>query len=203
MGKKEIDLNIDGPDSPISFKKFIESEMDPKEPSGFKVLIDNSGNGIASDHEGFLYLTPEAAKEQAIYFKNILFATPDIKGKKIPESLFRYMSQMYEMEKQFKSKQELANYLYENPDFYESEQYVRALNLIKNCEHNKESAQVIGLIMLFAGTIVACSKEKKSMRMLIEEPETHLHPKRERIIISVLTAIKNEYSPDKKKEDDN
>jgi predicted ATP-dependent endonuclease of OLD family len=202
MSEEKLDLSVDGPDSPISFKKFVETVLSLEGSTDFKVLVDNTGNGIASDHEGFMYLTPEEAKAQAVYFKNTLFTDSEIKGKKLPEYLFRYMSMIYQSECRFKNKQELANHINSNPDFYESSQYYRILSLVKNCEYNKEAAQIIGLIMLLAGTFHQCNKDKVSLRILIEEPETHLHPQRVYGLMRMLNEIKKEYLPKKQNQNE-
>ena len=194
--ENQIDLNIDGPDSPISFKKF-NGTLSKSEKKEFMVLVDGTGLGIADDDPSFMYLTPERAREQAIYFKDVLFESMEGRQVRMPEYLFRYMSMAYQESLLFSSKRTYAEYLAENPNHYESEQYKRMLNLIKYCDSNKEAAQIIGLIILFAGTLHSCFKEKICVKILIEEPETHLHPKRERMIMHMLHKIKNEFLPDK------
>ncbi len=63
------------------------------------------------------------------------------------------------------------------------------LALYEYAKTNKEMKQLIGFIQLFAG----CCKHK--MSAYIEEPETHLHPKRQASFMSMFHAIKDDYTP--------
>jgi len=65
----------------------------------------------------------------------------------------------------------------------------KILGLYNYAKTNQEMKQLIGFIQLFAG----CCKHK--MSCYIEHPETHLHPKRERMFMSMFHAIKDDYTP--------
>lgn len=65
--------------------------------------------------------------------------------------------------------------------------------MYKYAKTNPELKQIIGLIQLVGGSLNMAKKMKKSVRLYIEEPETRLHPKRERMVISLLEMLKKDY----------
>lgn len=66
-------------------------------------------------------------------------------------------------------------------------------SMYKYAKTNAELKQIIGLIQLVGGSLNMAKKQKKHVRLYIEEPETRLHPKRERIVVSLLEMLKKDY----------
>lgn len=66
-------------------------------------------------------------------------------------------------------------------------------SMYKHANTNVEMKQLIGFIQLIAGSLNLARKMKRGVRIYIEEPETRLHPKRERMIMSLLEEIKKDY----------
>ena len=65
--------------------------------------------------------------------------------------------------------------------------------MYKYAKTNAELKQIIGIIQLVGGSLNAAKKQNKSVRLYIEEPETRMHPKRERRVISLLEKLKKDY----------
>jgi len=180
------DLSIDGPGSPISLKKFLENNGSAKP---FTLLVDGTGFGIAKDDEECIYITPEGCSQQAFYYKEKKFD-----NRTIPAYLYRYLSYMFiDDAKWYESDQELVEDFNKGLITENSDNYKTVLSLIKWCEQNKESAQVIGLIQLIGGSLNIARKEGCGIKLYIEHPETSLHPKRQAKFVSMLTKIQEEY----------
>jgi predicted ATP-dependent endonuclease of OLD family len=186
MGKKE-DLSVDGPGSPISIKKFNDTRS-KKDDKTFTVLIENEGLGFSHDDPEFIYITPNDCSEQAIYFLKNGF-DPE----KLPAYLYRYLSLMYQLEKQFETNQEYNDAIANGSFGKEDNDYKEVMNKVKYCESNHEAKQIIGLCQLFGGTLNQAKKAKVNVKIFIQEPETYLHPKRERMIMSLFQLIQKEY----------
>jgi hypothetical protein len=69
--------------------------------------------------------------------------------------------------------------------------------IIDNVKSNREAQQVIGLIQLLCGGLRMAKKWNKGIRFYIVEPETHLHPKRQAAIMSVIHSIYEEETGEK------
>jgi hypothetical protein len=65
--------------------------------------------------------------------------------------------------------------------------------MYKYASTNPELKQLIGLIQLFGGSLKMAKDMKKSVRLFVEEPESRMHPKRERRIMSLLEKLKTDY----------
>lgn len=65
--------------------------------------------------------------------------------------------------------------------------------LYKYASSNDELKQIIGLIQLFGGSLNMARKAKKGVKLYVEEPETRMHPKRERRVMGLLEKIKKDY----------
>lgn len=189
MSKSEKqDLSIDGPGSPISIKKFNNSkEIKYRDDKDLLILIDD-GNGIAHDDPEFNYITPEECSKQAIFFLKNSF-NPD----GLPAYLYRYLSYMYQKDKQFATNQEYADTMINGSLDKESNDYKEIINKVKYLENNRESQQIIGFIQLFAGCLNQAKKSDKQIKLFIQEPETNLHPKRCAMLMSLIKMIQEEY----------
>jgi predicted ATP-dependent endonuclease of OLD family len=75
----------------------------------------------------------------------------------------------------------------------ETPAYKKICNLITYCKSNAESRQLIGLCILLAGALNLARKENRFPRIFIEHPETHLHPKMECKLMTLLEQIKKDY----------
>ena len=67
------------------------------------------------------------------------------------------------------------------------------LNKVKYCASNKESAQIIGLIILFVETVKLTRMNNfNAPTLLIDKPETDLHPKREARIMTLINKMRED-----------
>jgi hypothetical protein len=71
--------------------------------------------------------------------------------------------------------------------------YQRIESFIKYAKSNTEATHLIGLLQLVGGTIRAYAKKNSGCRMFIELPETGFHPKRERLLVTLLYKLKEDY----------
>ena len=172
--EKLTDLLSDGPGSPISLLKFNESQAEKDNPNKLKVLIDNSGNGIIFDDPSVLVMTSEDRIEQAYWtLKNHLPIN------NLPPYLLGYLALMFEEEVDALGSIEAKEHF--------------LLNKIKYCASNKESAQIIGLIILFVETVkLAQMNNFNAPTLLIDKPETDLHPKREARIMTLINKMRED-----------
>jgi len=181
------DLSVNGPGSPVSFKKFLLQTQDKLRE--LTVLIDGTGSGIAHDDEGTFYIRPEDCSEQAIYYSKNGFD-----GIRISAYLYRYLGyMMIDGMKEYKSDQELAEDFENGTITKESDDYKYLCNLITYCSQNPETQQVIGLIQLIGGSLNIARKAKSGLRLYIDRPETALHPKRQSKFMSLFMKLKAEY----------
>lgn len=188
--KQEDDFLVDGPGSPISIKK--ASKLIP--PSNeFTVFVDNSQSGFALDDETLVTITVEERKAQAEWWVKYVFN--QLPNKDIPGFLFRYLDYLFVSEElKYKNDKEYREAIAEGKFNIETdESFAKVHNLIKYSASNKGVQQAMGLIQLFAGALAGAKKANKSIRIYIEEPETHFHPKQEARIMSVMYKLKDEF----------
>lgn len=168
---ENVDFQVDGEYSPISLAKALDY-ISWKDDENFKVLVDSSTLGIELDDPSVLYITPEECYNQAQYIRENFF--PD----KLPDYLIEYL-----------------HFLYYGDELPVKDENLDAIfSLVKYCKTNKEAAQLIGLITLFHDTLLLAYHYKTKPRLLIEQPETHLHPQRTARIMYLLNKIKNKFS---------
>jgi hypothetical protein len=183
------DLSIAGPGSPVSLKKFILQDQGNEQ--GLRVLIDNDHIGIAQDDPSTVYLTVQARKEQWSYFMT------QFDGERIPAYLYRYLHAMFgtanSASMKYSSDLELKRVFETGELTRESEEYIQILNLIKFSEYNPQTQQLIGMIQLVAGTLNLAKKSRKPIRLFIEHPETHLHPKTTARFMWMFDQLRKEY----------
>ena len=169
------------PYSPISLKDFLDKAG--PDLKRLTLLVDGTGNGIYND-AGIVNIAPADCKMQAEYYKTIHNVN------QFPMYLLRYLYYLFlEEDYKIKSNEEVAKI------YTEDETVKQRLNsLVLNCDKNPEAAQCIGLVQLIAGTLSMARRQKAGVRVYIEHPETHLHPKRQSKFTSVLTDIYDEYT---------
>jgi hypothetical protein len=176
------DLSVAGPGSPISLKK----TLDTIEPKPITILVDGSGCGIAKDADDVIYITDKECFEQSSYYLHNKYKTG-----KIPAYLFRHLSFFFCDDKDTtnvfaKTDEMLVEYFRLKVITETSPQYIYIKNLIEYCESNKEAGKLIGLIQLVAGIMNIAKKEKKGIKLYLENPETFLHPSRQSKLVSFL-----------------
>lgn len=89
----------------------------------------------------------------------------------MPEYLRKYLEYMYEDDKQD----------------------VEAL--YKYGSSNGELKHIIAIIQLVGGGIKQATRENKGVRFFVEEPETRMHPKRERRVMGLLEMLRKDFGP--------
>ena len=148
----------------LSLGKIADQIVPPE--NKITVLINNSGKGIRNDVP-LIEVNPEETIKQGRYY--IEEVHPKFGGR-IPSYLTKYLGRLYE------------------DDEDQSVEY-----LLEGAFDNREVLHLIGMIQLVGGTLNAARKEGGGVRLYIVEPETYCHPKRERIIMSVLHDLIDEY----------
>lgn len=190
--KETTDFSVNGPGSPISLKKIIEADLFKKAGSNINVLLDQSHSGFYTTDAPVVEISPEDCKEQALYYKNNSF-----NGTQLSWSLLKYILYWaYEKHNMVDPPHEadpdkVTKFLMTDPKG--KALYDEICNKINYIDHNKEWLQMVGFILLVGGALNIARKEKKGCRIFLVEPETHLHPKRERLIFSVLNHLNTEY----------
>ena len=159
------------------------------------MLVDNSMSGFAHDAPNTVYITAEARAEQAAYFRDI-FRTR-YHDEDIPQYVFRdmyyfFFEENYGDKRKFPDTHSVID-AYLNHDLRNSTEYKQIATMIRYCDSNKEAQQVLGMIQLVRGSLSAMVKEQKYARIMLDYPETLLHPKRERKIMAWIYAVCKEY----------
>jgi hypothetical protein len=94
-----------------------------------------------------------------------------LKIEKMPEYLRKYLEYMFEGED------------------------VNLDAMYKYASTSGELRHIIAIVQLVGGGIKTATREKKGVRFFLEEPETRLHPKRERRIIGLLEMLRKDFGP--------
>lgn len=195
-------LTVDGsPYAPISIRKAIEHLQGEghfdittgNDKHNLTVFVNNTGNGYDIDGAETINVTIEERVKQVHYFVDEIF--PNLS--RIPAYLYRYIhwvmfeecSSIMRYARDNDYVQALASGILKQTD----EEYQKVYNFIKWGKSNSEATHLIGLIQLVGGTMYARSKKNQGCMFYIEFPETGFHPKRERLIVSLLTKLKEEY----------
>ena len=193
---EKMDLQVDGPYSPISIKKVSDSGILQLE--GFNVLIPGTNEqlGVVADDPERVNVMITDRIMQAEYFIDEIF--PNLP--RIPAYLYRYIHyMMFSEESNFKYPTD-ADYIYaiesDTLKMHE-EEYQKVHNFIKWGKTNTEAVHLIGLLQLVGGSLKAAAKNNSGLKMFIELPETGFHPKREGKIMSMLNKLKDEYGYNK------
>ena len=187
-----MDLQVDGPYSPISLKKIIASGIiNPSTEINVFIPGTNEVLGFAADDEETINIMIEDRVMQAHYFIEEIYPTLP----KVPAYLFRYIHWMMFDYNKMKYATD-ADYIFaiENNDLeLHSEEYEQVHNFIKWGKTNSEATHLIGLVQLIAGALKAAARQKCNVRLFIELIETGFHPKRERSLVVLLNKLKDEY----------
>jgi hypothetical protein len=203
------DLSIDGPGSPVSLKKFLENEEHYKNPyqdgdrnedvvnqsrraPDPKVLIAGV-EGIAFDDPSVLVMMSEDRIQQATWFREEVFANKFYNSENIPAYLFRYLGYMFdEIDlKEYPNDQSVYEAYHKGNLKKDSAPYKNVVNLVKYCQHNREAAQLIGFITLFRSSLKGA--KGSNLSILIDKPETDLHPQRIARFMSMFYKMRDEY----------
>ena len=199
----DVLLDPDNPESPYSLQKIIYNVIEPDKP--FTILVENQGVGFAHDAKDTMYITPEECKTQALYYKSI----HDLN--RTPWYLVKYLAKWYDLAPEvYNTPQEYDDYIKslseqgedvtitsENGTIIDVKGSHKLIEWFNNklvyLEHNKELCQCIGLIQLIMGTLSAAKKANTGVRFFVQEPETHLHPKRQSGFMTILNHIRESY----------
>lgn len=195
-------LTVDGSVyAPISMHKVVnklEKEGHFDNPEGkteksLTVFINNSGNGFEADHPGIVNVMIADRIAQTTYFVDEIFNTLP----RIPAYLYRYISWiMFEDCKKpmkYKTDNDYIQAFNSQVLTKEDPEYKNIESFIKWAKSNSEATHLIGLLQLVGGTLRAAAKKGIGIRMYIELPETGFHPKRERLLVSLLYQLKEDY----------
>lgn len=206
MSKQKQELTVDGsPYSPISLKKFITHledeghfDKDTKHPStSLTVLLNQSGNGLETDDPDVVNVMIEDRIMQTKWFVDEVFNTLP----RIPAYLYRYIqwimfdegnNRAYNVMK-YPTDNDYVMALQSGILTKTDEEYQQIEAFIKYAKSNTEALHLIGLLQLVGGTMRAYAKKNSGCRMFIELPETGFHPKRERILVTLLYKLREEY----------
>lgn len=194
---QEESLTVDGSlYAPISLKKTVdklekEGHFDD-EAKHLTVFINNSGNGFEADDPTIVNVMIEDRLEQAKWFVTEIYPTLP----RIPAYLYRYihwaMGEDYSKMK-YPTDNDYIMALSSGILKKEDAEYQEIHSFIKYANSNSEAKYLIGMLQLVGGTLNAYAKKNAGCRMFIELPETGFHPKRERLLVSLLTKLKEEY----------
>jgi len=66
-------------------------------------------------------------------------------------------------------------------------------NLYKYAKTNGEMRHIIAIVQLFGGSLNIAKKQKKHVKIYLEEPETRMHPKREARMMMLIEKLKKDY----------
>lgn len=187
----EEDLLVNGPGSPISLKKVIDTVLHGKRH--LTVLLDQDSQGFYTADAEVTVINSEICKEHALEFQSTHF-----NQKQMPLYLLRHLLYFfYDKEPLVYPHNEfiledLKEFVTNDPEGKRI--YAEILNKITYIKNNPEWQQVIGLIITICGCLNLAKKEQISCRLYIEYPETHLHPKREQKFMYFFHEVYNEYT---------
>jgi len=135
------DIQVAGPGSPVSIRKFLAGQDKDAKAKPFMILVDGTHSGIAHDDPEVMYITPEERKAQALHYVTKVF-----NGTQISAYLYRYLHYMYVDEHKFvyKSDQDLFNQMQSGKLTPEDEEWGVIMNIVKWAEHNEQALQIIG-----------------------------------------------------------
>lgn len=133
------------------------------EPTEIKVLVDGTGSGFVNDDSTLANITIKEREFQADYFISL--------GLPLPAYLKKYIEYMFE----------------------DDGKPCNAESMYKYASTNAELKQIIGMVQLVGGGLNIARKQNKSIRMFIEQPEAHQHPKRQAKMMTLLMKLKEDY----------
>lgn len=133
------------------------------EPTELKVLVDGAGSGFVNDDPTLVNVTVVEREFQAMYFIGL--------GLPLPAYLKKYIEYM----------------------FNDDGKPCNAEAMYKYAASNAELKQIIGMCQLVGGALNMARKADKGVRLFIELPEAHQHPKRQSRMMSLLMMLKEDY----------
>jgi len=188
---EDQDLSVNGPGSPVSLTKLMKTI--PPDREGPTVLIDN-GIGIVKDEPSVTVITPDDCKMQALHFLNTVFKPLQ----KLPYYAIRHLTALYELpggeydyshtgKAKYPDNESVKMAVMSGAIKDTDADYKFLFNKFTYGEHDPEFLQLLGLIQLVSGSV------KRGGKIFIDYPETFLHPKRERIVMTMMEEIKRDY----------
>jgi hypothetical protein len=171
----------------------LDKEKPNSDPKNFlTVLIDQTGTGFIQDEPTLVQVMIQDRIEQAHYYRDHIF-----NGKQPSAYLYRYIHWVMlddcAKPPKYSTDQSILDANMRGELTAESEEFKLILNYINYCKHNPEIAHLIGLVQLVGGSLKAAAKQKNKLRIFIEHPETGMHPKRERLLVSLLHRLRDQY----------
>lgn len=207
--RKPSPYTVDGnPYAPISLEKCLKTDafkipedVEKDDKLLVRVLINNSGNGFQADDPNTINVMIEDRVMQAKYFIEEVYP----KLERVPAYLYRYIHWMMEIE---------PGHKYDEFKYPTDNDYIQALNsgvltkdddeyqqidaFIRYGVNNSEAIHLIGILQLVGGTIKQFARDTGGCpRFYIEYPETGFHPKRERMIMTLIHKLAEDYGPKK------
>jgi hypothetical protein len=183
------DLSVAGPGSPVSLKKFIALYPEVTKQSEKSPVLLVSDIPIAKDDPNTLYVTVEECKNQALWFLENVFD-----GIRIPYYTIHHLLYMYEEGnegyKTYADNESIKCIIITKELNADHPHYKFVLNKFKYGKDDPEFLQILGLLQLVGGVL-----KQGGVRIFVEHPETHLHPKRECRIMVMLNKLREEYQP--------
>jgi hypothetical protein len=205
--EEKQELTVDGsPYAPISMQKVVdklEKEGHFDNPEGKKeksltVFVNNSGNGFEADHPGIINVMIQDRIMQTTYFVDEVL--PNLP--RLPAYLYRYVQWVMVDDCKYNGKYDQMRYSSDN-DYIMAlssgilkqtdKEYQEVYSMVKWAKSNTELTHLVGLLQLVGGTLRGAAKKGTGIRMYIELPETGFHPKRERLLVTLLYKLKEEY----------
>lgn len=78
---------------------------------------------------------------------------------------------------------------------YEGEDNVNVETLYKYGASNGEFKHIVAIIQMVSYALKVATRENKGVRFFLEEPETRLHPKRQRQIMPMVKMLEEDFGP--------
>lgn len=195
---EEQTLTVDGSMyAPVSLEKMVaQGHFDhltqDKEKHSICVIIPCE-NGLVADHPEIVNIMIADRVMQTAYFVDEVFP----KLPRVPAYLYRFISWIMfedgEKPMKYPSDNDFLMALQSGLLKQTDPEYKQIEGFIKWGKSNTEATHLIGLVQLVGGALKQASKKNSGLRLFIELPETGFHPKRERLIMSLLYKLQEEY----------
>jgi len=199
------DLSIAGPGSPISMQKFtdyLDAETPIERQPELIVMLNQSGQGLLQDNDSIVQVMIADRVMQAHYWRDEFW-----NGKQISAYLYRYVYYMLEEDEydiakhKYPNNQAIVDALTSGALTETSDEFVRMKGYFEWLKSNNEVTHIVGLVQLVGGSLRAAAKKQSYLRIFIEEPETGMHPKRERKLVTLIKMLGDDYGFSQKNHD--